>query len=133
MSRWKEIKEQKLAQAVTDDAPAEQDADYPPLEALEEDLENTLDDLSKGFRDRANQEKQRYAETCDSLYYFTVYFSNRQQMQEFCENFDMDFTQFFFDGRDIARKFKRALKTPDTTFKRTQPFNKDYLEHVRDV
>ena len=126
MSKWREMREQDKSEEIK-----AVEEEYPPLEALEEDLEQTLDNIDVAFRERATQERQRYAETCDSIYYFTVFFSNREQLQEFCETFGMDYTQFYFDGRDLARKFKRALKAEDSQFRKTQPFNKDYISRAR--
>lgn len=124
MSKWKEMKEQALAR----EQPEEEEYEYPTLEELETDLQSTLDNIDLAFRERAAKERQRYAQTCDSVYYFTVFFSNRNQLIEFCDTFDMDYTQFFFDGRELARKFKRALKTEDTKFSRVRPFSKDFVD-----
>ena len=133
MSYWKEMKEaQRLDTIKAAEAEEKDDYVYPTLEELETDLSNTLDDLDQAFRDRANREKDRYAQTCDSLYYFTVYFSNRAQMIEFCESFGLDYREFYFDGRKLAEKFRRALRTPDTRFSKVRPFNKDFVARARD-
>lgn len=141
MSKWKDL----IAQNAVDEKPKEEpkkkvreapiddDTSYPSLEELESDLEQSLDNIDLEFRERAHQEKQRFAESCDSIYYFTVYFSNRQQLIEFCERFDMDYTQFYFDGRDLARKFRMTLKANDFLPRRTNGVSQDYLDRVREV
>lgn len=133
MSRWKEMKDKERTDAIkAAEAEEQEDFVYPTLEELETDLSNTLDDLDQAFRDRAHREKDRYAQTCDSLYYFTVYFSNREQMIEFCESFGMDYKQFYFDGRELAKRFRHALRNPDTQFSKIRPFNKDFVARARD-
>lgn len=130
MSRWRDLVEQDNAKKITEE---EETEEYPTLEELESDLQNTLDDLNASFRERAKREKQRYAQTCNSTYYFTVYFSNKEQLVEFCENFDMDYTQYYFDGRELARKFKRALRTSDTNFAKVKGFTKEYVDRAAEI
>lgn len=125
MSKWKEAKEaeaQKTKKTGTE---------TPSLEKLEEEMAVRIDDLHQAFRDRAKQEEKRFADVCDSDYYFVVCFSNNGQLVEFCEGVGLNPDEIYIDGRDFARKIKKALKTPDTEPSKIQPFNRDYVSRAR--
>ena len=125
MSKWKE---QKAAEAKV----AEKKKPEPPsLEQFEEGMASDIDALHQAFRDRAKQEEKRFSDVCDSDYYFVVCFSNNAQLVEFCESVGLNPDEIYIDGREFARKIKRALKTPDSEPARIQPFNKDYVARAR--
>lgn len=125
MSKWKEQKAAEIK-------PVEQEKpDIPTLEEFEADMENGMEQLHQAFRDRAAKEQQRIMDVCDANYYFVVCFSNKRQLEEFCEKLKLNPDEIYIEGKEFARKVNRALQTPDTTFPKTQPFNKDYAERAR--
>ena len=122
MSKWKEAKE---AEAKAAEKKAE--GKTPSLDELEGEMAERIDELHQAFRDRAKQEEKRFADVCDSDYYFVVCFSNNGQLNEFCESVGLDPNEIYIDGREFTRKIKKALKTPDTEPSKIQPFNRDYV------
>lgn len=117
MSKWKD---QRAAEA-------KKEAPVPTLEELEAGFKEDFDELHNAFRDRAAKEQKRFMDVCDTGYYFTVCFSNRDQLIEFCESVGLDPDNMYMDGREFAKRIKRALKTPDTEYPKTQPFARDYV------
>ena len=132
MSRWAEKMEEERrameqAQSQTDEAP----------KSLEEVEAGFLEDLSaeklqNKLAEQRKKEKKQMREVGDTNYYFTVYFNNRDQLNEFCDKFELDKTQIHFDGRDIARSFKRALRTPDRENHKNRPTSREYIELAMD-
>ncbi len=117
MSKWKQQREKE-----------EEENKIPTLEEFEEGMKNEITDLQQAFRDRAANEQQRFADVCDTDYYFVVFFSNYDQMVEFCDTYHLDIDDLYIDGRKLARNIGKAIKTPDSAFPKIQPFNKDYVE-----
>lgn len=126
MSKWKDQKEAEAKAA---------EEERLRLEELEAAMLHDLDqesELLKGFKERREKEDKRSKDVTDANYYFVVCFSNADQMEEFCDNFGLDSDEVYMDGREVARRFRKALKTPDSEFPRTQPFNKDYTIRARE-
>ena len=123
MSKWKEAREAEAQKASNKNKKDE----VPSLEEFEKGMASDIDALHQAFRDRAKQEEKRFADVCDSDYYFVVCFSNNAQLLEFCDSVGLNPDEIYIDGRDFARKIRRALKTPDTEPSKIQPFNRDYL------
>ena len=127
MSKWKEQQEAEKAKK------AEREAQEP--ESLESFEAGALDDMEKlhqAFRERAEKENKRVIDVLNCDYYFVVCFSNRDQLYEFCERTGLNPDEIYIDGRTFARKINRALKTPDTDFPKTQPFNRDFVNRARE-
>lgn len=126
MSSWKQMR---------DDEEEVQQCEDPQstLEEVEAAMRQEATDLQKAFRDRAKKENQRFQDVCDTDYYMTVCFSNRAQMEEFCESVGLDADEIFIDGREFARKIGKALKTPDSQFPKVQAFNRDYVALAREI
>lgn len=113
-----------------EDDEIESDAFKSP-EEVEETCKETVDQWKTSFRERMKKENARKKAVTDSGYYVCVYFSNREQCDEFLEKFGLSKKEIFVDGRKIARMCNKALETPDTDFPRTQGIDKDYLKRVR--
>lgn len=126
MSKWKEM---RGAEAKTKE---KEKPETPTLDALEQDMADSIDALHQAFRDRAKQEEKRFADVCDSDYYFVVCFSNNEQLVEFCDSIGINPDEIYVDGRELARKIRRALKTADSEPAKIQPFNRDYVARSRE-
>ena len=122
MSKWKEMKE------TTQPEPEEPMG----MEAVEKAFDDQLDEALVAFKERREKEKTRFADVTDTNYYFVVCFSNNAQMAEFCEKFGLDISYKYYDGREVARKFKRALQTPDMATPREKGKSKEYTERAMD-
>ena len=127
MSRWKEQRELELKQQAE-----EEKAEKPTLEQIEGEFEEALDDIKKGFRQRMEKEKSRFANVCDTNYYFVVCFTNFEQLSEFCESIGQDPMLLYVDGKDFAKKINRALKTADYVPPQRQSSGKDYEARALD-
>ena len=128
MSKWKEMREAE-AQATIEE---EQVEEAPTLEDVEQGFLDTTDSLHEAFRNRAEREKKRFHDACDSNHYFTVYFTSFEQLEEFCDSVGLDPMLLYIDGREFAKRIGRALKTPDYDPPQIQPFNKDYMARSLD-
>ena len=126
MSKWKEQREAE------ERAAREEEEKKATLKDFEDGVAGDLNTIQAAFRERMKNEEKRTKDVCDANYYFTVYFSNFDQLKEFCTNFNLDCNQMYIDGREFSKQLKKSLKTPDTEFPRTQPFNKDYVSRARD-
>lgn len=125
MSKWKEAK-------AAEEARKQKEQKQPTLEEFEEGMASDIDELQKAFRERAQKEQQRFADVTNTDYYFVVCFSNYKQLVEFCDMLGIMPDDLYHDGREFARKMKKALSTPDTDFPKIQPFNKDYVARARE-
>ena len=123
MSSWKQMRE---AEARAAELKEQEEAKTQSLKEVEKGLEETLTEAQKGFRERAKREEGRAKDVTDANYYFTIWFSNYPQLLEFCDNFGLDSNEMYMDGREVARKFRRALKNQDMDYPRTQAINKEY-------
>ena len=103
----------------------------PTLEEFESGMLDDIDDVAKGFRERASREAQRFEDVCDTDYYFVVVFSNKTQLMEFCDKFGVDFDDLYVDGRKWARKLGKKIECQDSVFPKIQPVNKDYAARAR--
>ena len=126
MSKWKEQKEAE-AKAAEEEALRLEELEAALLHDLDEESE-----LLKGFKERREKEAKRAQDVTDANFYFVVCFSNNIQLEEFCDNFGLNSDEVYMDGRDVAKKLKKALKSPDTEFPKTQPFNKEYVNRARE-
>lgn len=129
MSKWREEREKEAL--ANESKKKSKKAEAPTLEEFEEGMAADLDSVHESFRARTEKENKRFADVCDSNYYFVVCFSNNAQMVEFCDMLGLNPDEIYMDGRQVARKIGRALKTPDTAFPKIQPFGKDYVQRAR--
>lgn len=127
MSGWKEARAREA-----EEARLKQDTKKKPsLKEFEDGMAEDLKNVREVFRERAEKENKRFADVCDSDYYFVVCFSNKAQLQEFCDSVGLNSDEIYVDGREFAKRIKRTLSTPDTDFPKIQPFNKDYVDRAR--
>ena len=139
MSRWKQQKEAELVkklpkiedgeQAEIADAPADGETLEDVERAFKEDL--NVDEALTSFAERRSREAGRFRDVTDTSYYFTVCFTNLEQLVEFCESFGLDAQRMYFDGREIAKAFNKALKKPDTLRPKEQGISADYVRLAR--
>ena len=101
------------------------------LEALEEESKQELDELAQGFRERMAAESKRFVDVCDSEYYCCVCFTTRDQKEEFLNSLGISPDERYIDGREIAKKIGRAIKSPDMAERNTRPFDKDFVRLSR--
>ena len=125
MSKWREQKDAESTKK-------QKAPETPTLEEFEEGMANDVNALQQAFRDRAKQEEKRFADVCDSDYYFVVCFSNNAQLVEFCDMVHINPDEIYIDGKELARKMKRVINTPDSPPIKVQPFNKDYVSRSRE-
>ena len=122
MSKWADQKKAEKTQKKQEPA---------QLEEFEKAMEESVNSLQTAFREKIAKEDKRVQDVCNCDYYFVVCFSNRDQLFEFCDSVGLNPNEIYFDGREFAKKINRALKTPNTEFPKTQPFNKDYVNRAR--
>ena len=128
MSRWKSIQQEEEKIVKTEEAEAQPEEQEEPIgmEAVEEGFKEELDAALVAFMDRRKKETKRFADIVDSNFYFCVCFSNQEQMLEFCEKFGLNPDLRYYDGREIAKAFKKALVTPDSSIPKEKGRSKDY-------
>lgn len=139
MSRWKQQKEAEMVKELPKVENSEQveavDApdDGETLEDVEQGFKNDLniDEALSSFAKRRSREAGRFTDITDTSYYFTVCFTNLDQLVEFCESFGLDAQRMYFDGREIAKAFNKAMKKPDTLRPKEQGINADYVRLAR--
>ena len=124
MSKWKD---QKAKEAET---PVQEEPQG--LDEFEQSMSESIGELQNAFREKIVKEDKRVVDVVNCDYYFVVCFSNRDQLFEFCDSVGLNPNEIYIDGRQFAKKINRALKTPDTQFPKTQPFNKDYVKRARE-
>lgn len=102
------------------------------LEDIEKDTIEELGEVEKGFRERMKQENKRFRDMCDTEYWCCVCFTSREQKEEFLKKIGMDTDLKYIDGHEMAKAFRKSLKTPDLEFAQIRPFDKEYLDRSAD-
>lgn len=103
------------------------------LENLEKETLEELGDVEKSFRERMNAERKRFRDMCDTEYWFCVCFTSREQKEEFLKKIGMETDVKYIDGKDMARAYRKAIKTPDLDFAKVKPYDKEYCNRARDL
>nr|DAI74436.1 MAG TPA: Regulatory protein E2 barrel, DNA BINDING PROTEIN.8A [Caudoviricetes sp.] len=103
------------------------------LEKLEKETLEELGDVEKSFRERMNAESKRFRDMCDTEYWFCVCFTSREQKEEFLKKIGMETDVKYIDGKDMARAYRKAIKTPDLDFAKVKPYDKEYCNRARDL
>lgn len=117
------------ANKVQEENPQEEDT----LEKLEKETLEELGDVEKSFRERMNAESKRFRDMCDTEYWFCVCFTSREQKEEFLKKIGMETDVKYIDGKDMARAYRKAIKTPDLDFAKVKPYDKEYCNRARDL
>lgn len=126
MSKWKEMHEAEntaeiAGEVVPDNEPI-------GMEEVEQTLKEDYDEVLEAFKARREKENKRFREVVDTNHYMVICFTTNEQMVEFCNNFGIDIKYRYYDGRDIAKAFKKALKSSDMTVPRERGRVKEYGE-----
>ena len=131
MSRWAEKREaeRRAIEQMQDDSDAPQTLEEAEAEMLDALSPQTL---QSKLAEQRKKEKQQMKDVGDTNYYFTVYFNNREQLNEFCDMFELDKEQIHFDGKEIARSFKRAIRTADRENHKNRPTSREYIDLAMD-
>lgn len=103
------------------------------LENLEKETLEELGDVEKSFRERMNAASKRFRDMCDTEYWFCVCFTSREQKEEFLKKIGMETDVKYIDGKDMARAYRKAIKTPDLDFAKVKPYDKEYCNRARDL
>ena len=103
------------------------------LENLEKETLEELGDVEKSFRERMNAESKRFRDMCDTEYWFCVCFTSREQKEEFLKKIGMETDVKYIDGKEMARAYRKAIKTPDLDFAKVKPYDKEYCNRARDL
>lgn len=117
------------ANKVQEENPQEEDT----LEKLEKETLEELGDVEKSFRERMNAESKRFRDMCDTEYWFCVCFTSREQKEEFLKKIGMETDVKYIDGKDMARAYRKEIKTPDLDFAKVKPYDKEYCNRARDL
>ena len=118
MSKWKELH---------NEAPAQPEPEEPAgMDAVEQGFEEQLDEALVAFKQKRETENKRFGDVTDCGYYFTVCFTSRAQMDEFCDTFGLDKDLRYHDGRQLSRTLGKALRTADPGIPKEKGRNKDY-------
>lgn len=102
------------------------------LRQLEESTLEELGGLEKSFRERMKQENNRFRDMCDTEYWVCVCFTSRAQREEFMTKVGLPTDEKYIDGREMAKAFRKSIKTPDLEFAQIQPFGKEYIDRAMD-
>ena len=78
-------------------------------------------------------ESKRFRDMCDTEYWFCVCFTSREQKEEFLKKIGMETDVKYIDGKDMARAYRKAIKTPDLDFAKVKPYDKEYCNRARDL
>lgn len=100
------------------------------LEELEAEIKDELGEVEQSFRERMQIENKRFRDMCDTEYWVAVCFTSRAQKEEFLEMMDLPLDEKYIDGREMARKCNRAIKTPDLKFAKIGKPNKAFLDRI---
>ena len=103
------------------------------LENLEKETLEELGDVEKSFRERMNAESKRFRDMCDTEYWFCVCFTSREQKEEFLKKIGMETDVKYIEGKDMARAYRKAIKTPDLDFAKVKPYDKEYCNRAREL
>lgn len=112
--------------------PETEEVEEVTLDELEAEGLEAVGEIEKSFRERMKQESSRFRDMCDTEYWFAVCFTSREQRNEFLEKIGIDPELKYIDGHEMAKAFRKSIKTPDLEFAQTRPFDKEYLKRVRE-
>lgn len=112
--------------------PEMEDSTVGTMEELEESTIAELSEVEKGFRERMKQENNRFRDMCDTEYWFCVCFTSREQREEFMKKAGLPTDEKYIDGREMAKAFRKSIKTPDIEFAQIQAFGKEYVDRAMD-
>lgn len=111
----------------------EEAAEPASLEELEKSVLDELGEVESSFRERLKRENSRFLDMCDTEYWFAVCFTSRKQKEEFMTKIGIDPELKYVEGREMAKAYRKALKTPDLEFAQIRPFDKEYLKRATDL
>lgn len=100
------------------------------LADLEEETLSELGEVEKSFRERMKNENKRFRDMCDTEYWCCVCFTSREQKEEFLQKIGMETDLKYIDGHEMAKAFRKSLKTPDLEFAKIKAFDKEYLDRA---
>lgn len=101
------------------------------LEQIESGTLDELSEVEKSFRERMANENKRFRDMCDTEYWVAVCFTSREQKEEFLRSLDLPIEEKYIDGREMARKINRAIKTPDLKFAKISKPNKSLMDRIK--
>lgn len=102
------------------------------LKDLEDAMHEELGEIEKSFRARMEQENNRFRDMCDTEYWVCVCFTSRAQREEFMAKVGLPTDEKYINGREMAKAFRKSIKTPDLEFAKTRPHDKEYIKRVLD-
>ena len=123
MSRWAEMQK---AESVPEEPEVRPEA--PGMEAVEKDMDEGYDEALMAFKERREKEAKRFREITDTNHYMVLCFTTNTQLVEFCNTFGIDVKYRYYDGREVARRLNKALKSPDVAMPREKGRTKEYTE-----
>ena len=112
--------------------PEVEDSATDTMEELEKSTIAELNEVEKGFRERMKQENSRFRDMCDTEYWFCVCFTSREQREEFMRKAGLPTDEKYIDGREMAKAFRKSIKTPDIEIAQIQAFGKEYVDRAMD-
>lgn len=112
--------------------PEVEDSATDTMEELEKSTIAELNEVEKGFRERMKQGNSRFRDMCDTEYWFCVCFTSREQREEFMRKAGLPTDEKYIDGREMAKAFRKSIKTPDIEFAQIQAFGKEYVDRAMD-
>lgn len=106
--------------------PEEEPVEVSGLDDMERVFDDEVDEIKQTFRDKMQTENKRFADVCDSAYWFCVCFTSRQQRAEFLEKIGLDPDLKYVDGKEMARAYRKVIETEDLKFPKVKPPDKDF-------
>lgn len=108
MSKWNEMHDEEIA--------AEETADMPDEMTLEE-AEAAMMSLfqpdsplvTQFVKDYASDVIKQHQKPDESTHYFVVCFNNSDQLQEFCDAANLDYSELYMSGKAFMRGMRRLV------------------------
>lgn len=92
-----------------------------------------LDEVQRGFRERAKNEDRRFELATDSEYWFAMCFQTREQKEAFLKAMEwFELGDKYIDGQAVAKQMGVELPDADVPYRADGKIDKDWLSFVGD-
>ena len=97
----------------------------------EVDSKLELDEVKKGFRDRAKNESNRFALATDTEYWACICFQTREQKDAFLKALQLfELGDKYLDGQEVAEVLGVKLPKSDVPYNTSSKIDKSWLDFV---
>jgi hypothetical protein len=104
-----------------------------PTGDSEADSAADLDEVQRGFRNRAKAESERFALATDSEYWACLCFQSREQKEMFLSALKiLEFGDKYLDGQLVAERLGIKLPAANVPYKPEPKLDRDWLSFVKE-